>query len=72
MASLFEEDGAEEVKAHPFDSVIGKNVNKLIQKDTGGQTIGLTLAEFKEIPWPNKIPYFICDMIEVISGFSMQ
>jgi len=34
--------------------------------------IGLTYAEFKQIPWPNTFPYVICDLIETISGFSMN
>ena len=71
MGSLFEEHGGEERQSHPFDIVIGQKVNSLIQQNTGGNTIGLTFAEFKEIKWPYKLPYFICDMIQIISGFSM-
>ena len=71
MASLFEEVVEEEKAPHPFDAVFGEKVNTSIQENTGGQTIGLTFAQFKEIQWPQVFPYFICDLLETISGFSM-
>ena len=72
MASLFEEKETVKKVVHPFDNIVGEKVNNLIQENTGGQVIGLTFAQFKEIPWPNIYPNFICDVIETISGFSMQ
>ena len=52
MASLYEEVEVEEKAPHPFDAVFGEKINSNIQDNTGGQTIGLTFAEFKEIQWP--------------------
>ena len=64
MTSIFEEEVQEEKPPHPLDAVLGENVNSLIQQNTGGMTIGLNFNQFKEIPWPNVYPYFICDLIE--------
>ena len=72
MASLYEEVEVEEKAPHPFDAVFGEKINSNIQENTGGQTIGLTFAEFKDIQWPQVFPYFICDLIEAITGFSMN
>ncbi len=71
MASLFEEKEEEEIPPHPYDAVFGERINSLIQQDAEGSTIGLNFTQFKEIKWPNVFPYFICDLLETISGFSM-
>ena len=62
----------EQKEVHPFDQILGEKVNHFIQTNTGGTTIGLNFADFKDIAWPNNLPYFICDLIETISGFSMS
>lgn len=72
MASLFEEEEEEAKVVHPYDNVFGEKVNKFIQSSTGTGTIGLNFSQFKEIPWPNVFPFFVCDLIETISGFSMK
>mmetsp|Transcript_36428 Transcript_36428/g.47797 ORF Transcript_36428/g.47797 Transcript_36428/m.47797 type:complete len:116 (+) Transcript_36428:600-947(+) len=70
MASLFEEKVEEEKPPHPFDSVFGPKINTQIQAQAGS-TIGLTYSQFKEISWPNVFPNFICDLVEILTGFSM-
>ena len=72
MASLFEEEEEPEKVVHPFDNVFGEKVNSYIQGQSGTSTIGLTLPQFKAIPWPYVFPHFICDLIECLSGFSMK
>ena len=72
MASLFEEKVEEEKPPHPFDAMFGPRVNQVIQANQEKTLIGLTLREFKEVAWPNVFPNFICDLIEVLTGFSMQ
>ena len=72
MANLLEEEVEEIKEPHPFDAVLGEKVNAMIQDNTGGNTIGLTYSQFREIKWPLIFPYFICDLIETISGFSMK
>ena len=71
MASLFEEEEEPEKVIHPFDNIFGEKVNTYMQTNSASQ-IGLTLPNFKSIEWPLKFPYFICDLIECISGFSMR
>ena len=72
MTSVFQDEVVEQRKAHPFDQIIGEKVNDYIQQNTGGSTIGLTFQQFKDIDWPNKYPYFVCDLLETMSGFSMS
>lgn len=72
MASFFEEEEEEVKEAHPYDQFFGEAVNKFIQSSTGGGIIGLTFSQFKEIAWPNVFPFFICDLVETMAGFSMQ
>ena len=71
MATLFEEKVEVEKPPHPFDAVFGPKVNSSLQANTGGATIGLTYAQFKEIPWPNVFPNFICELVDLLSGFNM-
>ena len=72
MANLLEEEVEEILPPHPYDHVLGEKVNSLIQQNTGGCVIGLTYQQFKEIRWPNVFPYFVCDLIYTMSGFSMN
>ena len=72
MATLFEEKVVEEKPPHPFDAVFGEKVNTQIQTSVGAETIGLNYQQFREIQWPNVLPNFICDLIELLSGFNMR
>lgn len=69
MASLYEEEVVEEKKVPPFEKVFGSRVTSLAQQNS---TIGLSYAKFKEIKWPLTLPYFICDFLKTITGFSMK
>ena len=71
MANLLEEEVEEVLPPHPYDSVLGEKVNSMIQQNTGGVVIGLNFQQFKEIQWPKVFPYFICDLIYTMTGFSM-
>lgn len=69
MASLYEEEVVEEKKVHPYEKVFGSHVTTAVQQNS---IIGLNYAQFKQIEWPLKLPYFICDFLKTITGFSMK